>query len=65
MTNKRDKDYAWVLFLILAILFFWAAWLARSPEGKLHTALSIWAGVWFILAIVGLIVDLIWTRFRK
>lgn len=65
MAKKPEKDYAWVLFLILAIMFFWAAWLASSPDGHLHTALSIWAGVCFVIAILGLIIDLIYVRFFK
>ena len=65
MGNKPERDYAWVLFLILAIMLFWAAWLASSPEGEMHSALSIWGALCFFIAIVGLIIDLIWSRFHK
>lgn len=62
MNNKkpdRDHDPVWIICIFIAVLCFWAAYLASDPQGRWHTAFTIWGGFWIGVAVIAVIIDTI------
>lgn len=64
MREKRKRDNYWIIFLILACMFFWAAWLARTVDGRWHEALSIWGFTFSGICVLAIIIEMLWDVFH-
>jgi hypothetical protein len=66
MGNKKtEKDYVWVLCLIIGIMCFWVAYLASYPDGRWHTAFKIWGAFWIGIAVLAAVIDWLFDKFRN